>query len=194
MITFRVVEDATVDGAGSLEGGTVDNPVKVLTKPTNQAGLASVYYTLGKHAGLNIVRASGTNLLPSYREFSAKGLPDYPNSMEEFAGNNQKMEMGKILNDPIKVLVKDRFGNPAPGGIVSFVVTEGQGKIVTPQPVLSDRNGVAAAKWQLGPYALNIVKNKVIATSSLPGGTYTVPFSATGELNHYPEFTSFNDP
>ena len=149
---------------------------------------------MGKHAGLNKVRASGTKLLPSYIEFTAKGLPDYPYSMEKFAGDNQRMEMGKILNDPIKVLVKDRFGNPAPGGAVSFVVTEGQGKIVTQQPVLSDRNGVAAAKWQLGPYALNIVQNKAIATSSLPGGTFTVPFKATGELNHYPEFTSFNDP
>ncbi len=185
-VTFTVINDESVNGAGTLEGG-----VKVLTKTTNQQGQVSVFYTLGIVSGLNKIRASALNLSPSSFEISVTGLADSPYRMDKFSGDKQRMEMSKQLFDPLFVKVSDRHGNPAPGGVVTFTVTQGDGYINGEQSVQSNDNGLAKAYWVLGPrpYA---VENKLQVTSSfLIGGPIT--FEATGDDQHYPEFQNLSD-
>ncbi|MBN2411433.1 Ig-like domain-containing protein [candidate division KSB1 bacterium] len=182
-VTFSVIDDESVNGAGTLEGG-----VKVLTKTTNLQGHVSVFYTLDIVSGINKIKATAVNLEPSTYEITIIGEADSPYRMDIFSGNGQRGEMGKPLYDPLLVMVQDRHGNPAPGGVVTFTVTEGDGYIDGQQSVQSNANGLAKANWVLGPrpYATS---NKLQVTSSyLIGGP--LKFEATGEDQHYPEFTN----
>ncbi len=178
-VTFRVIEQAGVPGVGSLPGG-----VKVLNVTSNDEGLATTTYTLGKVAGKNIVQASAAGLQPEHITFEVYGDADYAYSMEKHSGDNQKGQMGKELLAPICVMVKDRYGNPAKNGVITFRITQGGGSIVETQPVLSNSYGIASSRWVLGPKP--IVQNAAMAIASLPGGTYQPTFSAIGEDNNYP--------
>ena len=182
-VTFSVIDDESVNGAGTLEGG-----VRILTKTTNQQGQVSVFYTLDTIRGINKIRATAVNLEPNSYEITITAEADSPYRMDIFSGNNQRGEMGKQLFDPILVMVRDRHGNAAPGGVVTFTVTEGDGFINGSQSVQSDNNGLAKAYWVLGPrpYATS---NKLQVTSSyLIGGPLT--YEATGDDQHYPEFSN----
>ncbi len=182
-VTFLVVDDASVDGAGTLQGG-----LKSVTKQTDSNGEVSIFYTLDTVSGINKIRVSSLNLEPSSYVVTITGNADSPYRMEKFSGDNQRGEMSKHLFNPIYVMVRDRYGNPAPGGVVTFTVTQGDGSIDGDQSVQSNSNGLARAYWVLGPrpYAVN---NSVQVTSSyLQGGPLT--FNATGDDQNYPEFSS----
>jgi len=185
-VTFTVINDESVNGAGTLEGG-----VKVLTKATDQQGQVYVFYTLGIVSGLNKIRASALNLNPSSYEISVTGLADSPYRMDKYSGDKQRMEMSKQLFDPLFVKVSDRHGNPAPGGVVTFTVTQGDGYINGPQSVQSDEKGLAKAYWVLGPRPYAVVNKLQVTSSYLIGGP--ISFEATGDDQHYPEFSSLSN-
>lgn len=65
-----------------------------------------------------------------------------------------------VVNDSIHVKVKNRVGGPVPGAHVRFAVTAGGGTIA-PDSATTDSNGVAAARWTLGP---DVGVNSVTAT------------------------------
>ena len=180
-VAFAVVEDQTVEGAGTLEGG-----VKAMAKTTNQYGLANVYYTLGDKSGVNQVRASGNNLEPAFIEFNLYGNSSTAYSMRKWDGDNQTGEMNRVLLKPISVRIFDRFGNPARGGRVNFVVLQGGGSIVEPQPVLSGVDGIASVHWKVGPRPSAYVNVVQAVADGLPGGTYVETFNATGDPSHWP--------
>ena len=180
-VKFEVINDGTVAGVGKFQNGL---PVQVIA--SNARGEASAYYTVGTQAGVNKVKASSTDLLPNFINFQVIGTASFAYKMEKYSGDNQNGEMGKELYNPIQVVVKDQYGNPTGGGAVRFVATEGQGEITSQLPVISDESGVAGATWQLGPRSLGIRTNKALATATLPGGDFSVEFTATGDLNYYP--------
>ncbi len=185
-VVFTVVNDGTVDGSGSFAGGQTS-----YSTTSNDQGLATCYYTLGTSSGTNKVNASSPNLVPKSVTFELYSSPDVPYTMEMHTGNLQRMEKGKFLLDPIIVMVRDQYGNPAPYGPVYFTVLQGGGEIMPKQqPILSDQNGRAEAQWRLGETA---VANQVIATANLPGRPEPVYFSATGDENHYPYFVDLPD-
>ncbi|MDZ7374284.1 MAG: Ig-like domain-containing protein [candidate division KSB1 bacterium] len=66
------------------------------------------------------------------------------------SGNNQTRNVGTVLAERLAVRVTDRFDNPIAGHPVQFVVTERGGRIVEPQPVYTDSQGIAAATMILG--------------------------------------------
>ncbi len=128
-VTFLVVDDASIQGKGTLaNGGTT---MSVLSNPQ---GIASAAYTLGTRAGLNKIRAAAVNLQPAFVEFLVYGDADYPYCMEKVENPNLYGQVGKRMVFPIQVLVKDQYGNPARGGMVSFVVVPGSGSIDGPSP------------------------------------------------------------
>lgn len=186
-VSFNVMsQDAEIKGSGTLSNGQ-----KMMTVKSDAQGRASVFYTLGNVAGLNRVVASAAGLQPDQLEFDVYGQPDYPFTMEIHSGNNQHGEMGQELVEPIRVIFRDQFGNPAPNGSVTFAVLTGGGSILESQPVSSRDNGVASVHWRLG--AAPITKNQVIASSSLPGGTFQLIFDAMGDNNRYPNFVNLPD-
>jgi len=180
-VTFTVVDDQTVAGVGMLEGG-----VKTITKNSNSDGKVAVYYTLGMNVGVNKIRASSQNLQPVNVEFTVTAVGDTPYSMEKHSGDGQIGEMGKVLLYPVKVMIKDRHGNPTRGGRVSFYVLEGGGSVIEPQPVTSDMKGIARVHWKLGPRP-GAVDNTLKAVADLQGGSFIETFTAEGDPTHWPE-------
>lgn len=69
---------------------------------------------------------------------------------------------GAALNDSIRVQVTNLAGGPSAGAIVRFAVTGGGGS-VSPLKAVAGANGVASAKWTLGPTAgINTVTATVV--------------------------------
>ena len=183
-VTFLVINDGTVSGTGTLDGG--QSSLTVMSSPQ---GIASASYTLGTRAGLNKIRASAVNLTPAYIEFLVYGEADYAHSLEKIENPNLHGHIGDRMVYPIQVLIKDRYNNPARGGTVNFVVVPGSGSIDGPTMVTSGASGIAKAYWKLGKKG----NNEALATASLPSGSYTVSFTARGDEQPYPIFSSFSE-
>jgi len=88
------------------------------------------------------------------------------------AGNNQTAAVATDLPTDPAVIIRDSGGNPVGGVQVTFEVTGGGGS-VTPTPVTTGSDGIAATNWTLGPTA---GANQMTATASVG----TVTFNATG--------------
>jgi endoglucanase len=59
-------------------------------------------------------------------------------------------DAGFVLATPVRVQVLDNAGQGAAGQLVTFTVIEGGGS-VTPTEATTDAQGIAEARWQLGP-------------------------------------------
>ncbi|MBD3384902.1 T9SS type A sorting domain-containing protein [candidate division KSB1 bacterium] len=184
-VTFSVLDDGSYPGIGTF----VDGSKSYLAK-TDQQGQARVYYQAGTVAGINKVTAC----LPSVQgciDFEVVGDPDYPFSMHYHSGNGtdglgQHGEKGQPLLNPVSVIIRDQYGNPAPNGSVHFsVLSPTHGRIQEAQPVLSNSKGIAQATWIIG----DSQKNQAVALSYLPGNNepYQVNFTAWGDDNKYPK-------
>lgn len=182
-VSFLVVDDASTKGKGTLDGGRT-----TLSVLSDAQGIAMASYTLGTNAGLNKVRASGTNLQPTFIEFLVTGSADYPYCMEKMENPNLYGQVGKRMVFPIQILVKDQYGNPARGGLISFVVVPGSGNIDGSAIVTSDASGIASAYWVLGKQGTN----EALATASMPCGAPMARFYARGDVQNYPEFALVN--
>jgi hypothetical protein len=112
---------------------------------TDSAGIAYGRWTLGSAAGTQrlTVRAS-----PIEKELvvTARGLPRSPASLG-FASPPAQGSVGRSLPQPLKVVLKDAYGNPIANRAVTFVPVGGK---VSPARVVTDAHGVAATKWTLG--------------------------------------------
>lgn len=67
------------------------------------------------------------------------------------AGTNQRAVAGKTLPQAVVVRATNRRGAPASGKVVSFRLSDGQGK-VEPATAVTDADGRARASWTLGSY------------------------------------------
>lgn len=68
-------------------------------------------------------------------------------SIEIFSGNKQAAVVLETLTNPVVVLVKDEYGNPLAGKLVSFSVSEGS---LSSETNKTDAYGKAKALWTLG--------------------------------------------
>ncbi len=176
-VNFAVIEDATVQAAGTLAGG-----LKASIVHSGGDGIACITFTPGTRAGLNRVQATSAGLQPTNIVFSLYGKADYPYCMTDASKTSLRGQVNQPMIDPIQVLVADQYGNPAGGGIVQFVVMPQSGSLVENAVVYSNSNGIASVHWKLGKAGENLA----LATASLPCGTPQITFRATGETNNYP--------
>ena len=167
-VTFTVIQ-----GNGVLPS---DN-----TRVTDSEGKASISFTLGVAAGTYLVRASATGLTPVV--FTAIGLPDGPAQLLYLSGDGQTGSVGRELVFPLQVRVTDRYANAVPNSSVTFVVTQGGGSIVESQPVYTNSNGVASARWRLGP---TVGEHKCLAYKQGCAGS-PVEFTAMAVENAFPQ-------
>ena len=94
------------------------------------------------------------------------------------SGNNQTGNVGTSLKDSLVVQISDDSNNPVAYGPVIFEVIGGGGRIIEPQPAVSDSNGLAWVHLVLGPTpGENMVK---VSSEGLLGSP--VYFTAVGEL------------
>ena len=74
-----------------------------------------------------------------------------PGSIALVQGDQQSVQAGQELPNPIVIRLMDTDGRPLGKYPVGFSVTRGGGA-VSPASVLSDENGEVKTKWTLGPY------------------------------------------
>jgi len=116
------------DGAGMFSN---DNRVqKVLT---DEEGRAQATLTLGKKAGEKTIQielegnsSQGVKLLAI-----AKQTP--PTKFVEIDGNYQTGELGKRMNKPFIVAIRDKYDNPIPRFEINFTIKKGSGKFQNSQ-------------------------------------------------------------
>ncbi len=178
-----------LQGTGSFSSR---DQIRVMQMTTKNGGFASVPITFGNESGYRRVRVSAEGLSGSPMTCRVYGRALAPQTMEIIARtNNQRGTKGKPLNFPLQVLVKDRLGNPVPNENLSFLITVGGGDFngVTPFTARTDSNGIAAAPWTLGRFA---VANEatVVRNGLLPS---TLVFKATGFDNNFPVFAEVPD-
>jgi hypothetical protein len=131
---------ATLDPAGRLTA--LDTGITTVT--------ASSLGVTSQSVGVKVVFASAAKLAPF------QWTP--PNAASPNA----------VVNDSVRVVTTDIAGGPAAGAIVKFAVTGGGGT-VSVTTAISDKNGVAATKWTLGPaLGTNSVSATVINDDSVP--------------------------
>jgi hypothetical protein len=160
----RTIEVEIGDGGGTLEG---DATVSTNGGSTATFSDLAISGTIGSRT---LLFSSGA-LTPV--ESNLINLTTGPAaSMSIQAGNNQDAQVGTTLPTDPAVIIRDSGGNPVGGVEVTFEVTGGGGS-VTPNPVSTGSNGIAATNWTLGPAA---GANQLQATSSVG----QVTFNATG--------------
>ncbi|MDZ7267223.1 MAG: Ig-like domain-containing protein [candidate division KSB1 bacterium] len=74
-------------------------------------------------------------------------------SFEKAGGDQQSGAINQLLALPVAVRLHDKLGNPPQPTAVKFEVTAGGGSILANGSglVFSDSNGIAQARWRLGP-------------------------------------------
>lgn len=137
---------------------------------TDTQGLASASVVLGDKAGGVTIQASYGKLQPVTFTATASGGKATKITMN--AGNGQSGPAGQVLQ-PFKVMVQDDKGNGAPGELVSWVVTTGNGTL-SEYTSFSDVSGIAATTLTLGN---NSPTNTVEARIGLTGSP--IVFTAT---------------
>ncbi len=139
-----VVYFSTNDGTLSSESVTTD-----------AEGNASVSWTLGSKEGEQVLTVKAfkedetTPLSGSPLQVKAIGSPEPAKAafIELVSGNEQTAEEETVLPEPVKILVKDQYGNPFEGATVTFEVTEGE---VSETSVSTNSEGIAQVNWTLG--------------------------------------------
>ncbi len=107
--------------------------------------------------------------------------------MDIYSGDNQKMQVGHKLLDPVVVLVKDQYGNPAPNGLVYFTFCRAVGISI---PTLR----LPRIKTVWPRRGGNSDRRPSRTRSSSPpisrGVTVPLYFNATGDLQPWPYFVN----
>jgi protocatechuate 3,4-dioxygenase beta subunit len=156
---------------------------------SDTSGIASATVILGTTAGSNIFKALAPGLSGSPVYFVVNGEAGPAASMAKHAGDAQIGTPGMPLPSPLQVILKDRYGNPVPNTTVNFVAATGGGSFVEEQPVRSDQQGIAAARWVLGS-ALGM--QTAWAVKAGVSGSPLV-FQATAVANAFPIITFVGD-
>lgn len=114
---FLITRDASYIPQDKEEGGS----------RTDENGIASTEAMLGTLAGPIKVEAQFGGLMPALFNLTAK--PGFPGGLAQATGSGQSGPAGQFLAQPFTVVVTDSFGNPTADGRVSWVVTEGNGRL-----------------------------------------------------------------
>jgi len=147
------VTDSLGNGVGgvpvrlSSHSGTLDSVVT-----TDARGRAGARWTLGKMAGevRAVARLEGKS---DSVVATATARPGMAKSIE-FVTAPSSGTAGRALSKSVRVVVRDRFGNPVPNATVRFSVSGGS---ASPKSGMSDASGAVWTKWTLGSKAGNQV-------------------------------------
>jgi lysophospholipase L1-like esterase len=150
---------------------------------TNSSGVAAVYFIAGEKAGDYIVRAKSPSLISRSALFRCIARADIASTIQIIDGNNQLMTAGRQLLDPLKVLIRDQYGNPVPDFVVNFYPY--QGSVLQSADTTND-HGIAQCTWLLG----NSPGNNVLHAGKAGQPDFRVTFTATGVTNEFPYFVN----
>ena len=141
---------------------------------TNKDGRAKTTLTLGSNLGIYQVKANVADYPSLMQTFTAAATRDRPGGekptkLNIVSGNNQSGEVNKPLAEPFVVGVLDQEGKPFKGAVVTFVVTAGNGRLLTTRQN-TNIYGQARTTLTLGSKGNNSVRASV---SGLTPQTFT---------------------
>jgi hypothetical protein len=166
-VTFTVTS-----GSGTIMPG----PAPASVDSTDSLGEASVTWTLGPELGPQTVQAAATGLKGSPVTFVAVATGAQPASVEVYEGDNEVGLVGKPVNYPPAVLVRDGGGSPFPNATVDFAVQSGGGS-ATLLTAVTDADGIArVGSWTLGASAGANTMTATVSGAGIAGNpvTFTV--------------------
>ncbi len=193
----NIVSDADVSfevvaGGGTAAPNLIYGASSEITVKAGVDGRAIAWWTLGTFSGENRLKAriAGVGGTESIATFTALAEPDTTGiafsriTEEPFLG-----VVGKPLENPLKVSIKDKFDNPVKNASILFKVSMGGGKLIeenqlsggtTELVVKTDEYGEASVVFLLGQVAgrdNNIATASVMEYAGLP----TIFFTASAE-------------
>ncbi len=164
----KVLAGVTVDFTVRGDGGSVN----VSSWKTNVSGIAAVNWTLGTKAGANIdTLEASVNGVAAKALVTASARAAAPAALVVVSGDAQVGSPGEQTTEPLVVEVRDAYGNPNNGIVVSWAV-EGGGTLSAAKDT-TDANGRASVTWTLGAG-----DNRATATIAELSGV-TAPFAAS---------------
>ncbi|HUR04605.1 MAG TPA: hypothetical protein VM347_18820 [Nonomuraea sp.] len=122
------------------------------TALTDAAGQATARWSLGTVAGPYTAEARvvlPSDSAPAPVAFQATANPGHPDTLRPVGSTIQAGSRGETLDEPLVVLVVDRFGNPVPDTDVEWNTSSGSGD-VSSQTTASASDGTARVTWTLG--------------------------------------------
>ena len=154
------IEGVNVEFAVIAGGGSVSER----SRSTGPDGVATIgQWTLGNHAGSNVLLATASGLEDSPVSFTAEGNHAEAAELKLHAGDEQTTRIGTRVDEAPAVLVTDRFGNPVDGVTVTFNVAPGNGSLSGTEQVTSGDGIAAVGSWTLGN---SPGRNALVATSA----------------------------
>jgi hypothetical protein len=133
------VPDVTVNFSATSGGGQI-TPSSALT---SRQGIASATWVLGTSAGQQAAQAS-VAALPAVT-FSANATSQRASQIRIVSGDNQAVEVGAQVPEPLVVRVTDPYGNPVPGIAITFSIASGSGSLAASNGT-SDASGLASTR------------------------------------------------
>lgn len=132
---------------GAPDAGRLDPD----TSETNEQGEAVAQWVLGPVPGEHAVEARLVTDLetPPATLFRASAIPAAPDTLRGVEPLGQPGRRGETLDDPLVVIVVDRFGNPVPGVRVEWEVTVGEGHL-SEEETDTNADGATWVQWTLG--------------------------------------------
>lgn len=164
-IAGQVVNFKVVTGGGTVFAGAA---------ASDADGCARERWTLGTQAGVQKIEVravDSTGAAVVYATFEAIAVAGAAQSVSIASGDSQSAQQLQPVPLPVKVVVKDAYGNPTPGISVAFAANNGGSAL--PESAVTDASGEAAATWTLG----QAVGTQTL--SALVVGLPPVSFSAT---------------
>ena len=140
------IQSVAVTFAVTSGGGTATG-----TSPrTDTLGIAAVgSWTLGTVAGANTLTASVPSLASV--AFSATGQAGPPASVTRAAADSQVANLQSPVDTAPAVTLRDAYGNPAAGVVVTFSVASGGGTVAGATQTTDAAGRAQVGTWTLGP-------------------------------------------
>ena len=166
-LIVKLVDDEGIAVPGFRIRWVANNPGAAVSDSvvtTNSEGLASVLATLGPTAGAQTFSAIALGV--DALAFDATAEPDLPSSIQIVSGNDQVGAPNQLLSQPLRVLVRDRRGNPIRDALVEWQTLQGGG-VVSSVISSSSGDGVSFIQYRLGPQpGDNLVRARLMASGT----------------------------
>ncbi len=122
------LEGITVIFTTEEGGGTFPNNSRIQKILTNEEGRVQTQFLFGKSAGEKTIQISvdGSDCRPVTLLMISKPAP--PTKFIELSGNYQTGQLGRRLQEPLCVAIRDKYDNPIPRHEVTFHLRKGTGR------------------------------------------------------------------
>jgi cysteine-rich repeat protein len=149
---------------------TLDAP----SATTDASGRVAVHATAGSLPGLVAVTASASGVPDAL--FHLTNLVGLPGSVESTGGASQEAGVLTAYAAPLGILVKDAFGNPVPGVLVTFAVVSSGAQSAELSSATATTDGAGLASVSA---TANAAKGELKVQASAPGVAAPAVFSLT---------------